>query len=635
MKTLAKKLLVIGVDQAIPYLVNKFLEEDKLPHIKSLVEDGTYGEAYCCAPCDTPTNWTTIATGATAGVHGATSFYLHQPGEPYEKGLEHRSRSQLAKYCNAEYLWDVADKEGLTPFVTNYPSGWPATFQKGGMAVLAWPIPNALPRTLSPQSSKFFYKETEEDVKRIQKASNFPNDLKSEADILKFDLILDFSTLKSPYSLPAYIIDSDGKGYNNIVIINKQKKDSYIITKNQWSEWISSELDTEHGTLPCFFKAKVGELKKGGSKLKLNLSPIFNAKGWTKPAELGEKFIKNVLSSDFSPQEQEIEYKISDDVASYLTYAKQETDTIGKAVTYAKQELNWDICYFHVHLLDSVNHKELAYTLKDSPIYTEEKEKAANSNIENAYKIVDGLVGHLLEQCVDDETVVAFVSDHGAMPSWKIANIPEALVRAGLLSYKWKGSKKQYRVNWKKTFAFPYVEPPFIWINKKGRDPNGIVGTSEYEDIRDRVIEVLNAMRDPETGDKIVKMAMRKEEADFLGLDGERIGDIVYFLNPPYQVYDEVLEQLNTSYISPKYMGKPEVYPASHCFGAHVYYLPTQKFGNYSNSVPMILKGPGIKKGYKLDEIVKLIDLAPTFSHILNIPRPQQAKGRVLYDIIE
>jgi arylsulfatase A-like enzyme len=128
---------------------------------------------------------------------------------------------------------------------------------------------------------------------------------------------------------------------------------------------------------------------------------------------------------------------------------------------------------------------------------------------------------------------------------------------------------------------------------------------------------------------------MRREEAAVLGLNGERIGDVVFFLNPPYQIYDEVLEQLNTSKISPKYMSKPLVYPAEHCFGAHAYYLPTQTFGNYSNSVPIVLKGPGLKSGYKIQDPVNLIDLAPTFSHLLDIPRPKNAQGRVLYDFFE
>ena len=69
-----KKLLLIGIDQAIPYFIKKFIDEGFIPNIAKLAEDGVIGEAYSCAPCDTPTNWATIATGATTAVHGVTSF---------------------------------------------------------------------------------------------------------------------------------------------------------------------------------------------------------------------------------------------------------------------------------------------------------------------------------------------------------------------------------------------------------------------------------------------------------------------------------------------------------------------------------------------------------------------------------
>ena len=93
-----KKLLFIGVDQAIPYLTDKFLKDGDLPNINRLIENGVKGEALSCPPCDTPTNWTTISTGATTATHGCTSFYMHIPGEPFGTGLKHenRSRTQLS-----------------------------------------------------------------------------------------------------------------------------------------------------------------------------------------------------------------------------------------------------------------------------------------------------------------------------------------------------------------------------------------------------------------------------------------------------------------------------------------------------------------------------------------------------------
>ncbi len=636
-----KKLLLIGVDQAIPYLVKKFMNEGSLPNISQLVEEGIYTVAYSCPPCDTPTNWTTIATGTTTAVHGATSFYVHIPGDPFELGLRHRSRTQLSRFCKAEYLWDVADRSGYTPFVINYPSGWPANFKNGAMSLLIWQftgdfqIYKSFPRVISYPLFFEFSSDSEILSKRILKVKNNVEMPKNEQDPLQISV--DMTPVNTPEKtvLSGYITSSNGQGYDSLSILNEKNNQWIIIKKNGWSDWIKSEISTNYGVLPCLFKIKILELSKEGTSIKIQTTSIYNTKGWTKPDELGEDLIKNVISYDLAPKIQEIEYKIEGKVESYLTYARKEALTLQNAIKYAKTQLNWNVCYFHVHLLDSVNHKELAFLHKNSPIFSEDNFQRASRNVEIAYKIIDDLVGDLLNSCVDNETITIFVSDHGAMPAWKIVNIPFVLMNAGLLSYKWNEAQKKYIIDWEKTYAFPYVEPPFIWVNLKGRDPQGIVTSAEYESVRDNIIDALTNLKDPQTGDKVIKLALKREEANYLGLNGNRVGDVIYFLNPPYQIYDEILEQLNPSEISRKYMGEPVISPAKNCFGAHAYYLPNEKFGNYSNSVPLIITGPNIRKGIELKDFVDLIDLAPTFAHYLKIPKPKDSQGRVLHEIFE
>jgi predicted AlkP superfamily phosphohydrolase/phosphomutase len=635
MNNIRRKLLLIGVDQAIPYLLKKFMHEGILPNISQLLENGVYTEGYSCPPCDTPTNWTTIATGATTAIHGATSFYLHIPGESFELGLEKRSRTQLSKYCKAEYLWDCADRNGYTPFVINYPSGWPSNFKTGAMSVLLWQIPGALPRVLSSPKNFTFSTDLEHPSITITKAKISDEFLKNNLDPLQINMDITPVGASEKSILYCFIKSTTGQRYDSVSFSNKLDNQWQPIRKNVWSNWISVDISTKDGKLPCLIKIKIQELSDDGSSIKIQTSAIYNTRGWTKPEELSADLIKNVISYDLTSKLQDIEYKIEGKVESYLIYAQKEALTLGQAIKYAKKRLNWDICYFHIHLLDSVNHKELAYMYKKSPIFSEDNLERANHNVKTAYKIVDDLVGDLLNSCVDHETIIAFVSDHGAMPAWKIVNIPLVLMKADLLRYKWSGSQNKYLIDWKRTYAFPYVEPPFIWVNLKGRDPKGIVDMVDFEDIRDKIIDVLYDLKDPMTGDRVIKLALKREEAAFLGLNGDRIGDVIYFLKPPYQIYDEILEQLNPSQISPKFMVKPEIYNAQKCFGAHAYYLPTQRLGNYSNSVPIILGGLGIKKDIKLKNPVNLTDLAPTFAHLLQISKPKDSQGRILQEVLD
>jgi predicted AlkP superfamily phosphohydrolase/phosphomutase len=404
------------------------------------------------------------------------------------------------------------------------------------------------------------------------------------------------------------------------------------IKEKEWSNWFKVKIETNKDILPCLYRIKITEFND--SNIKLERSAVYNTKGWTNPESFGEKLIKNVFEYDF-PQDQDVEFMINDEISNYLVLARNESLMLTEAIKYAKRDLNWDVCYFHYHPLDSVNHDSLAYLHQESPLHSEETAKAVLKNVKTAYKIVDEMVGNLINTCIDKNTIVVFISDHGAIPIWKIVNIPLFFKKTGLTHYKWNEFEKRYRIDWKKSKVFPYMEPPFVWINFKGRDPHGIVKNSEYEKLRDLVIETLYSLKDPDTNKGIIELAIRKEDADHLGMNGERIGDVIYFLKPPYGIFDGNLGKLDASVLTKSECEKPVVNKSQSFFGAHAYYLPSTRFGDYSVSVPFIISGPGIKKGKKQININNLVDIAPTLSHLLNIPTPKNSEGRTLYDIME
>lgn len=611
------------------------MSQSKLPNIQRLIQGGVKGEAYSCPPCDTPTNWATIATGATTAVHGATSFYLHIPGESFEMSLKNRSRTQLSKYSGAEYFWNTADKNGYTPFVINYPAGWPSEFENGAMSLFTWPIPESLPQKITRKSTLKFKKDAKNSTQQIRRAKNPTISIKSKSTILKINFELKHGKITQPKKLEGYIIDRVGEGYDTFVYYEEDNDKLHNLSLNETSDWISVKLNTEYGLLPCLFQVQIEKIKSDGSSIKIKRSIVYNTKGWSVPDSFGEELVRNGILSNQTKKEHEVEYMISGDIAPYLEFARSESLALGDAIIYAKNSLSWDVCFFHIHHLDSVNHRALGPVYPEFPNYNEKDASTANQQIEIAYQIIDEVVGNLLEKCVDDETIVLFLADHGAIPAWRNVNIPLALEEAGLLNYKWNASEKEYVINWKETKVYPYMEPPYIWVNLKGRDPNGIVSSSEYESVRDQIIDALESFRDQDTGERIVKKVLRKEVAEYLGQNGERIGDVVYFLNPPYQCFDGRLEDLNAARRRKKQYEKPSAYDAKVCYGAHAYYLPDETVGDYSISVPMIFNGPGIKSGKSLNSPVNLIDIAPTLSHLLDIPKPKKAQGKKINAILE
>ena len=130
------RAIVIGIDGMMPEMVEKFTAEGHMPFIARLIERGTYSPMLSSPPVDTPTNWTSLATGAYTGTHGINTFGVHFDGERFEE--MHRVNpsifppfvDQAPAYLNqlsrAEYVWQAAERAGKRCITVNWPGCWPA-----------------------------------------------------------------------------------------------------------------------------------------------------------------------------------------------------------------------------------------------------------------------------------------------------------------------------------------------------------------------------------------------------------------------------------------------------------------------------------------------------------------------------
>ncbi|MHA1579779.1 MAG: alkaline phosphatase family protein [Candidatus Freyarchaeota archaeon] len=623
-----KELLVIGIDGAIPDLVKLFSKKGVLPNITEMIEKGVIAEAYPCVPCDTPTNWTTLATGATTATHGATSFYLHVPGEPLDLGVSQRGRSQLSCYCRAEYFWDAAERNGYTPFVLNYPAGWPASFKKGAMSLFSWPTPESLPIIVSLEKTITTF-----EISPAQDAT-LPPGVETRSPPLETRLILEDILASEIASLKVLLIDSGGEGYDSILLFGAGGGANHqIVGKGEWSDEIEVPVETSYGVRRGVFRVRLEELTPDGESMVIHRTRILNPDGWTSPPDFGEKLVRNVLvKHDFSVAtvEKRIPYDIYGTEKEYVAHNIQEADTLAKIVKHAKETIGWNMCYLHFHLLDSINHRYAA--IYEGLAGDSEEVKQAREMVELSYGIVDDFVGTLVETCLGENTVVVFVSDHGAVPTYKTVNIALALMEEGLLSYKWSKNRERYVVDWSETLAFPYFEPPYVWVNLKGREPHGAVSPEDYDSVRERVIDCLYNIK--ENGRRVVALALKREDAAVLSQGGDRTGDVVYLLNPPYQVWDDRIEILNAAEMLPESLSDGLIYDSRQIYGAHAYYLPTARRAKFSVSSTLIVSGKGVNEGLELKKPVSLIDVVPTLAEILGIPPPKDCEGKVLTDLI-
>lgn len=145
-----------------------------------------------------------------------------------------------------------------------------------------------------------------------------------------------------------------------------------------------------------------------------------------------------------------------------------------------------------------------------------------------------------------------------------------------------------------------------------------------YEEVRTAVRNAFQSLTDPSNpGKQVVETIMNKE--DLRNVDGSdslhpnRSGDVVVVLRPPYQ------SDAGTA---------GQAIALSHFFGQHGY-LPD--YVDLANNINMhatfVAGGPGIQHQDAPVAGLRAIDVAPTFAFLMGIPGPQNARGKILYNL--
>ena len=111
-----RKLLLIGWDVADWKVIDKLIEEDKMPHLQKLIESGIRGNIATLYPILSPMLWTSISSGKYPYKHGIHGFI-----EPdLEKGGV-RPITVLDRKCKA--IWNILSQSGLKSNVIGW---WPS-----------------------------------------------------------------------------------------------------------------------------------------------------------------------------------------------------------------------------------------------------------------------------------------------------------------------------------------------------------------------------------------------------------------------------------------------------------------------------------------------------------------------------
>jgi predicted AlkP superfamily phosphohydrolase/phosphomutase len=628
------RVVLIGIDAAVPTLIKKFFATDKLHNMKKLASQGTWAECIPVFPTHTASNWNTVSTGAWPKTHGVTDMVVHLPGTPL---TEYRS-GFFSDLCKAEHIWETAERFEKKCILLKFIASWPPTIKKsiqvegfgapGGPGSRPWgssplSISNSACYCNKPLDNATIVKFSDarlSEWKDIPSKSSSLPPLESEMRVGSIGGVM--------YNLLLFAFDS--KEYDTILIAkNKNGKNGILLKKDQHSNWQVEDFRVEDAITKATFRMKlidVGGFAKGQEVFKLFVTQVFPVEGWTFPKslskELGEKFGPFLESISHFP------YVFGwIDEKTYLEDVEYQADWMGKATPYLMSNNDWDLYMTQWHGIDNTQHAFLRF---DKSVLTKQNAEICDNVVLKTYEIADKLVGDIfngINQSKEKDTYTFVLSDHGHVMGKRRFFINAYLYQKGLIKLKNDPATNKITVDWENTRAFSQGMV-HVYVNLKGRDPKGsVLPGKDYENVVREVTDALYEIKDPKNGIRPISLALSNQDAEFLGLSGERAGDVIYATNPIYasdnrlKVTGDLFEDLK--------VGFPDA-------SIHGSQLPSVDMGDNGTIKSMfIAHGPKIRKGYVREKPVHMIDIAPTIAHILNMPPPKNSEGSILHDIFE
>ncbi len=637
MAKLAKRVALIGLDCCMPTLLQKYIDEGAVPNLAKLAEKGTFAE--CCLgalPTITPPNWATIATGAWPGTHGVTCFHYHQPGTNPDNTNIFQSWS--SNRWQAEPIWDAADKAGKKCIVLTFPGSWPSHMKNGVIVSGDGFIPgdhrDGMPHLdaefgLSQDfviSNRFGAWTQRGDIVDADGWKNIPDDIADE-DPLSLTFTLPAKGVKEDLSHIVWqllIYKKPGEDdYTQVAVCTQKDWNTAFahLGPKEWSKKCVTTLKLKGGEeKEVFFRFKNMELDPDGEEVRTFMGAMITTDGdWCSRPELAAKILNGDACLHRSGGMHLYMTGKVIDLETYLEISEELTKWLTQAATNLMDAIpDWDLFYMHSHPIDWYYHAEIT----NMALEGESKAKTdAWYGHKRIFMSEDKMVGKIVEKAGKD-TLVGIVSDHGATPDGPVFNPFEALIQAGLATREVVTNAHEAddpntallakvlghtieKINWAKTRAVPQRET-YVYINLKGRDPNGIVDPKDYEQTQLEIIDALYAYRDPNMGNRRpVALAITKRDAAVLGLYGDRIGDVIYTIYPEWGAQHGP--------ILPTAVSKP--------------------LGETKTT--FILSGPNIKKGYRITRPNRLVDLVPTLCYCSGLPYPINAEGAVVYEALQ
>ena len=670
----ADKVVLFASDGMRPDLMQEYAKDGSMPTYRELMKHGAVGangmvQAF---PPNTGVGWYTIATGTYPSEHGSTNNTFFRSGDSSFNNSTSFSGSGVLQ---ADTIANAAERAGKKVAQIDWTGGRNAGIKGptvdflnffSGRGVLTYP---SVPSEAAGAASFGLQYQ----IAAFAPASgwtNLPASTKPPMQSVLTVPTTPAAQTQNPTRVYDVLIYAAGSGYDHVLLVRQSdgKDASKAVANLPQGVFQEIKLQGADGLIgarageSAGFYVKLINVAGDLSSFKLYFTSVARVIATCDSSPGGpcsglpagapgedrlEKYVADnlptAIDADFAPEEAGI---IDED-----TYVQQGRDL---EAAYGDAVLNYilgtlqpdtDLAMVGYPFTDEVSHQFMGLvSQKDpdgslNPCYdvnpkfddvtctgrgTAHRVDTREDYIRSAYEFADAKLGMARDLMGGDPTTVA-VSDHGfgaqryAINATKVlfdatvhntaTNTDVSLHASNALASNCRAATTDLaKACWAGGTTQIYVNTTL---------PAGIT----YEAVRTAAFNAFQNLTDPGNPGKqvILKVLKREELRNVEGSDSlhpNRSGDVVVVSAPPYQ-FDAGTNGVTIA--------------LSHFFGQHGFLPNTiSETGNVNMHATFVAGGPGIKQRPGITG-VRAIDIAPTVAFLMDIPGPQNARGRILY----
>ena len=545
-RTVSSRLIILGFDGMDPNLAQQWMDDGSLPNFTKLAASGEFHSLETSNPPQSPVAWSDFATGLKPGDHGIYDFLRRDPANyapafsiseslPPETVLPlfgmdlPLDDGQIINRRNGTPFWSEIETQGGDSTVLRVPVTFPPDpihRMLAGMGV---------PDLLGTQGTYTLY--ATRPTAEASSASTRAIRVRPDRDGL-INTTLEGPAHPLKKEAPALSVDLSMRPDGDDVLIELDGQTVRLAT-GEWSDWVTVRF-------PFLKIASVSgmvrlNLVSGYPRLQLYVSPIHidprePVVPLSSPPEYASQLVDEIglFHTIGMPEET---WSLNEGHLSDHAFLEMIRTILGEREAMFYNALDKQDSELVVGVFvqtDRVSHMFYRGIDEEHSLYGE-TDAEARAAIHWIYTEADRILGETMARMGPDDRLIV-LSDHGFAPFRWAVNLNRWLVDEGLLVLKDQATTSGVGfagVDWSRSKAYA-VGLNSVFINRSGRESEGIVDEVEAEHIKRLIMQRLPLLVDDNNGLSIVSEVFDGAVL-YPGNSNEDAPDLVIGYQPGYR----------------------------------------------------------------------------------------------------